>query len=134
SLPGIIVIRFEGAITIADREQAMNQVAGSFNHPATIRVLIDLTQGTAVRASLDETNRFASKVASTYRVLNGRIAYLCKSSDPDPASVEGIAAAKGYFYERFTSEASAIRWLETGLNIDSPLPRGRKAKANHPRG
>ncbi|MDB6163217.1 MAG: hypothetical protein JWL98_649, partial [Xanthomonadaceae bacterium] len=41
SLPGIIVIRFEGAITIADREQAMNQVAGSFNHPATIRVLID---------------------------------------------------------------------------------------------
>lgn len=55
--------------------------------------------------------RHAENLAAGYKAVSGtRIAYLVGATT-GPSSLKMMAASRGYFYQRFTDRAAALRWL-----------------------
>ena len=76
------------------------------------RILVDFRDGWVVPAPFEASNRHAANLARHYTLLGGaRIAYLSNPENREPSPVEQLAAARGYFYQRFTDYKAAVRWL-----------------------
>lgn len=121
SLPGVLQLVFTGPITVAERAQAFEACLAwvESNHPR--RVLVDFTGGWPGPAEREAATRHAENLAKAYTSLGGaRIAYLSGPGQRDPSPIELQAAARGYFYQRFTDRTAALRWL----NWDVPARIG----------
>ena len=121
SLPGVLQLVFTGPITVAERAQAFEACLAWVEADQPRRVLVDFTGGWPGPAEPDAAARHAENLAKAYTSLGGaRIAYLSKPERRDPSPIELQAAARGYFYQRFTDRAAALRWL----NWDVPARIG----------
>jgi hypothetical protein len=128
TLPGIFVVTYQGTVTTQERSCAVEAWSEWSLQPGANGVLLDFTQATVVHGSLEERVDLAKKLASQYRHLPSmRIAYVANLDNDDPVTVEGLAASRGFFFERFTSRASATRWL-LGMQPAAPTgPRERRS-------
>lgn len=121
SLPGVLQLVFTGPITVAERAQAFEACLAWAESKQPRRVLVDFTDGWPAPAEPDAAARHAENLAKAYTSLGGaRIAYLSRPERRDPSPIELQAAARGYFYQRFTDRAAALRWL----NWDAPTRIG----------
>jgi hypothetical protein len=112
SLPGILQLVFTGAISVEERAQALAFCLDWFATHEPRRVLVDFTGGWVVPSDPTATARHAQNLAREYTAFGGaRIAYLSRPEKRDPSPVELQAAARGYFYQRFTDREVALRWL-----------------------
>jgi hypothetical protein len=112
SLPGILQLVFTGAISVDERAEALAFCLAWFATHQPRRVLVDCTAGWTVPSDPDASARHAENLAREYTAFGGaRIAYLSRPEKRDPSPIELRAAARGYFYQRFTDRASALRWL-----------------------
>lgn len=111
SLPDILQLVFTGAISVEERAEALAFCMHWFaEHPR--RVLVDFTEGWTAPSDPDAGARHAENLAREYTALGGaRIAYLSRPEKRDPSPIELRAAARGYFYQRFTDRDAALRWL-----------------------
>ena len=127
-LPGILVVTYEGAVTTRERSRAVQIWSEWSFQPEAKGVLLDFTQATLVPGSLEERIDLAKKLANQYRQLQSmQIAYVTNTGMDDPVTVEGLAATRGFFFERFTSRANATRWL-LGMQPAAPTgPRERRS-------
>jgi hypothetical protein len=116
SLPGILQLVFTGPITVAERAQAFEACLAWVATHKPRRILVDFTGGWPAPSEADATARHAENLAKAYTTLGGaRIAYLSHPEHRDPSPIELQAAARGYFYQRFTDRAAALRWLNWDL-------------------
>lgn len=106
---GVVRVVFSGQVSLQDRADALNAVLQHQAGSSYRKVLIDLGDATLADASSSETLAYASRLASDPVMRGMRIAYIGDASLA--ASVESLAALRGYFYQRFRSQASALRWL-----------------------
>ena len=112
TLPGILHLVFTGPVTVAERAQALETCLAWVAANKPRRMLVDFTDGWAGPAEPEAATRHATNLAQAYTSLGGaRIAYLSKPGHRDPSPIELQAAARGYFYQRFTDRDSALRWL-----------------------
>jgi len=110
-LPDLPVIRvaFDGPVSVQDRADALDAVIHRQAASSYRRLMVDLTGASMNDASTSETIAHVSRLARHPIVRGMRIAYIGDASLS--ASVESLAALRGYFYQRFRSQASALRWL-----------------------
>lgn len=128
TLPGILVITYQGAVNTQERSRAVQIWSEWSFQPEAKGVLLDFTQATLVPGSLEERIDLAKKLANRYRQLPSmKIAYVTTQGSDDPVTVEGLAASRGFFFERFTSKASATRWLLGMQQKDPPDARERRS-------
>lgn len=110
--PGTCKVVYTGAVTIEDRARALDAILDWLREPGHKRVLVDLRNAWAVDGPMDACQRHASNLAREYTDLKGaRFAYLSKPDCAVVSLAEQMAAVRGYFFQRFTDEASALRWL-----------------------
>jgi len=113
SLPGILQLVFTGPITVAERAQAFETCLKWVATHQPRRILVDFTDGWPGPVEPEAAARHAESLAKAYTTLGGaRIAYLSKPEHRKPTPIELQAAARGYFYQRFTDRAAALRWLD----------------------
>jgi len=73
---------------------------------------VDFSAGWVVPSDQEDAARHAENLAREYTTLGGaRIAYLSRREHRTPTPIELQAAARGYFYQRFTDLDAALRWL-----------------------
>lgn len=110
--PGILHIVLSGPVSIADRAAALDAALEWVARSASKRILVDFREGWAIPEPFEASNRHAANLARQYHDFGGaRIAYLSRPEHRDPSPVEQLAAARGYFYQRFTDYRAALRWL-----------------------
>jgi hypothetical protein len=109
----VVLLTYSGPVTIEERAAALQEVLRLLGKTWFNRLLVDFEHGRVVPASFEANNRHAADLARAYAGLPGwRIAYV---SVPDPNTtpiVETLAAARGFYYERFVDKKSALEWLE----------------------
>jgi hypothetical protein len=107
---GIIRVKLTNEITLEDRSAALDKVLAQQAESAYRNVLVDLSDAVLVEASISsEAIAHASRLARDPVVRTMWIAYV---GDPTPGvGIESLAALRGYFYQRFRTQSSAIRWL-----------------------
>lgn len=135
TLPGILLVTFRGPVTTRDRERAMEAGGEQFARSGVTAVLLDFSQATPVPGPLDERLQHAKAVANRYRLVsNVRIAYVTPGGNDDPVTIEAMAAARGYFFERFAGRDAAIAWLQGNPPaVSAPDRERRGAKRDDPR-
>ena len=112
SLPGILQLVFTGPISVEERAQALAACLEWVATHQPRRVLVDFTGGWPSPSDAEAIARHAQNLAHHYTTLGGaRIAYLSKPEHREPSPIELQAAARGYFYQRFTDREAALRWL-----------------------
>ena len=112
ALPGILQLVFTGAIFVEERAAALAFCLDWFTTHEPRRVLVDFTGGWIAPSDAAATARHAENLAREYTAFGGaRIAYLSGPETRSPSPVELQAAARGYFYQRFTDREAALRWL-----------------------
>ena len=110
-LPELSVVRavFTGKVLLQDRGAALSALIRLQAESSFRNVLVDIMDASLADASNAETFEYAMRLAREPVTRYVRIAYV---GDMSPgASVECLAASRGYFYQRFRSQASALRWL-----------------------
>ena len=105
----VIEAVFSGNVTIAERTGAMHAIAKCSQGSGATRLLANFRQACPAPASDEETIVYASQLASEPTLRRMAIAYV--GSPEQTASVEMVAAVRGYFYQRFATEEAALRWL-----------------------
>jgi hypothetical protein len=110
---GVIRIVFSGPVYIEDRARALREILEGLSSSGSKFILVDFRAAWLVAASAEASDRHAANLAREYQQWSGaRIAYLSGPEDRRPASpVEQLAAMRGYYYQRFTDEGAAMRWL-----------------------
>lgn len=110
-LPELPVIRvvLQGRVSLQHRIEALDEVISRQSTSSYRKLLVDLSGATMADATTSETVAHASRLARHPTVRGMRIAYVGEASLS--ASVESLAALRGYFYQRFRTQASALRWL-----------------------
>lgn len=117
SLPGVLQLVLTGPVSIAERAQALEACLAWLDEGHPRRILVDFTDGSTTPHAPDDAARHAANLAAAFTSLGGaRIAYLSRPERRDPSPIELQAAARGYFYQRFTDRDAALRWL----NWDAP--------------
>ncbi len=112
SIAGGLHIVLSGPVSVEDRAAALAAALEWLPHSGANRILVDFRDGWAVPAPFETSNRHAANLARHYQVLGGaRIAYVSNPENRDSSPVEQLAAARGYFYQRFTDYKAAVRWL-----------------------
>jgi len=111
-LPGaaVISVRFFGTATLSERAAAMEDVVQRQVESRARKLLVDLAHAQLVDASNAETFEYATRLAREPVIRGMRIAYVGDCARA--ASIETLAALRGYFYQRFPTRAAAMRWLE----------------------
>jgi hypothetical protein len=121
SLPGGLHIVLSGPVSVEDRAGALAAALEWLPRNGPKRILVDFRDGWAAPAPFEASNRHAANLARHYTELGGaRIAYLSRPEHRDPSPVELLAAARGYFYQRFTDHAAALHWL--GIDVETAAP------------
>lgn len=111
--PGVLHVVLSGPVSVQDRAAALQAALGWLTESGSKRVLVDFREGWAIAEPFEASNRHAANLARHYHVMGGaRIAYLSRPETRDPSPVEQLAAARGYFYQRFTDYNAALRWLK----------------------
>jgi hypothetical protein len=106
---------FSGEGSLQDRSAALAALLKLHAESSCRNVLVDLADASLLDASNGETLDHASRLAREPVIRYMRIAYV---GNPSPgASVECLAAARGYFYQRFRSQASALMWLRSDREL-----------------
>lgn len=108
----VVAVTYSGAVTIEQRVAALQDVLLLLNDRSFSGVLVDFEHGWVVPAPFDANNRHAANLASAYRNFRGlRIAYVSVLAPNSVPIVETLAAARGFFYERFQSKKLALQWI-----------------------
>ena len=105
----VIAAVFSGTVTISDRFEAMQAIVRCSEQTGAMRLLADFRQARTEAASQAETVAYAERLADKLGTRKMTIAYV--GSPEQTAGVETVAALRGYFYQRFPDEESALRWL-----------------------
>lgn len=106
---GVIVVKLSGSVALRDRAEALEALLQLQARTACRKVLVDLADAALVDSSNAETFEHAARLARDPVMRGLRIAYVGDAGSA--ISVESLAALRGYFYQRFRSRASALRWL-----------------------
>ena len=106
---GVICVQLSGAIEVQQRLDAFDALLDLQARTRCRKVLVDLSDAVLVDGSPVETLDHAARLARSSVMQGLRIAYI---GGPESAtSVESLAALRGYFFQRFRSRESALRWL-----------------------
>ncbi len=112
SVQEMLKLTFTGPVTIDDRAAALREFVTWLGDTGFRKVLVDFRHGWTLPADLEASKRHAANLAREYASLKGaRIAYVSGPEPRSPSPVEMLAAAHGYFYERFTDIEAAMKWL-----------------------
>jgi len=112
TFPGILRLVLSGPVSVADRAQALQAVLAWLPQHSPRRILVDFLNGWPAPSDPQDAARHAENLAREYTTLGGaRIAYLSRPEHRTPTPIELQAAARGYFYQRFTDLDAALRWL-----------------------
>ena len=107
--PGVVRVAFTGEVSLQERAEALDAVLRCQAASACRNVLVDLADARLADASASETVAYVSRLAREPAMRAMRIAYVGDAWSA--SSVESLAALRGYFYQRFRSQAAALRWL-----------------------
>lgn len=125
ALPGVFQAVFYGDVTIEERALALDHSVQWIRQDKPHRILLDFTEARVVAGSPEATIRHATNLAHEYNVVRGvRIAYVSRFSPQRSEAVELMAAARGYFYQRFTDRAFALDSLFVGETAPVATPPG----------
>jgi hypothetical protein len=118
-----LAVRLIGAVSIQDRVAGLEEGLQKLEQTGFKRILVDLRHGSMQEAPLEAWNRHATNLTRMFCDLNSpRIAYVYDvGGGPTPAEV--LAAARGYYFERFTDIDVALRWLEGEVIEHFAVPR-----------
>lgn len=105
----VIEAVFSGTVTIAERIDAMHAIARCSARSGATRLMVNFRHACHDPGSHAETVAYAEQLASEPTLRRMTIAYV--GSPEQTASVEMVAAVRGYFYQRFATEDAALRWL-----------------------
>ena len=107
-----ISIAITSQVTMDERGAALRDVVALLETTGYKCVLVDFRNGATLAATAAVKQRHATELARQYTARFGvRLAYVSKSTAFDENAVESLAAAYGYFYERFTDVDRALQWL-----------------------
>jgi hypothetical protein len=104
-----IRVVFSGAVTVAERFRAMTEIVALQQQTQYAKLLADFRHATVVATSQEETSTYATRLAQELPPHRMKIAYVGEATQT--ASVEALAALRGYFYQRFRTPGEAMRWL-----------------------
>ena len=108
---GLILVRYFDRVPVAQRAAAMDRTRVILGATGLRRILIDFDDATAPAEPLQETNAFATRVATDALLRECRIAFVGAASNRFNATLELLADNRHYAFRRFHSRPPAIEWL-----------------------
>ncbi|MFL6591568.1 MAG: hypothetical protein ACJ8GK_02520 [Luteimonas sp.] len=105
----VIDLVFSGLVTIPERLQAMKAVVTASRTNGFTRLLADFSQANMRVEAHSDVLEYAERLALEPTLHKMAIAYV--GTQEQTAGVEGVAALRGYFFQRFFTREAALRWL-----------------------
>ena len=106
----VIDVAFSGPVTVRERFEAMQAVVAAARTRGFKRVLADFSDARAKGHPQSEVLNYAVRLAGEPTLHKMAIAYV--GTQDQTGGVEGVAALRGYFYQRFSTRDAALRWLQ----------------------
>lgn len=126
----LVTVTFSGAVDIAERSSAWNDMAKTIEALGNCRILLDFQSASVKVDEFQVSQVFARQVTDFGRAKERRVAYLCRHGAHVNMVVETLANARGLALERFDDRAEAMGWLLSDRPDQAPpattLPRGAK--------
>ncbi len=105
----VIRVTFEGALHVHQRSRALDEVLRQHAASGFRRLLVDIARAVPLEDCAGDAWAHAARLAREPALRDMRIAYVGESACGE--SVESLAALRGFFYQRFRTQASALVWL-----------------------
>jgi hypothetical protein len=107
----IIEVRYFDLVTVAERAAAMDETLVILGATSLRRIAIDFNDARAGIEAFQDTNAFATRVATNALLRQCRIAFVGAASNRFNVVLETLSDARGYGFRRFFDRPSAIAWL-----------------------
>ncbi|MGH8076744.1 MAG: hypothetical protein ACREPE_05395 [Lysobacter sp.] len=107
----MIDVRYFDRVTVAERAAAMDETLVILRESALRRIAIDFNDARAGSDFFQDTNAFATRVATNALLRECRIAFVGAATNRFNAVLESLSDARGYSFQRFFDRAAAIVWL-----------------------
>lgn len=104
-------LRYHGLVSVAHRFQAWAEAKPMLLESGVRRILVDLTQATAVPGPVTEFSAFVARLASEPVLLESRTAFVAPRAHYINHLIEVLADARHYPFSRFTDREQALAWL-----------------------
>ena len=108
----MVTAKFEGDVALAERCDAVAEIASAARILDATRILIDFTAARLKGASVDMTIRFARALSSNEALRQCLVAYVLPEAHGFEPAIEIFARGRGFAAERFASRTEAVAWLE----------------------
>lgn len=109
----LIDVRYRGSVSVADRLDAFRQSLALLGGTGYRRLLIDYLDAQHQLGTFDQINAFASTISNDPVLRQCRIAFVGNRSQQFNATVETLADARRYPFQRFFDRTAALAWLLT---------------------
>jgi hypothetical protein len=116
-----ITVTFSGAVDIAERSCAWEEMTSAIDSFGNCRILLDFMAATVAADDFQTSRTFARRVTYFAGVEGRRVAYLCPPGAHVNKVVEVLVDARGLTIERFNDRVEALRWLLSDLPDQKPL-------------
>lgn len=107
----LIDVRYFDRVTIAQRAAAMDETLEILRETEIRRIAIDFDEARGGSDPFQDTNAFATRVATDALLRQCRIAFVGTATNRFNAVLETLSDARGYGFRRFFDRPSAIAWL-----------------------
>lgn len=107
----LIDVRYFDRVTIAQRSAAMDETLVILRETDLRRIAIDFDEARVGSDLFQDTNAFATRVATEPLLRQCRIAFIGAASNRFNAVLEPLSDARGYGFRRFFDRTSALAWL-----------------------
>lgn len=107
----LVDVRYFDRVTIAQRAAAMDETLVILRETAIRRIAIDFDEARAGSDPFQDTNAFATRIATHALLRQCRIAFVGAATNRFNAVLETLSDGRGYGFRRFYDRNEAIAWL-----------------------
>jgi hypothetical protein len=119
---GLTVCTMWGLVWVEERHRALDEVVAQMEEGRPYRILVDMIGASCASDMLDDSARFASRLAGEKRLKGCRIAYLYPNNARINTAVEKLAEAREFRFRRFSTTTDALDWLLSPPTRLKPAP------------
>lgn len=107
----LVNVRYFDRVTVAQRGAAMDETLVILGESDLRCIVIDFDEALTGSDLFQDTNAFATRVATEPMLRQCRIAFVGAATNRFNNVLEPLSDARGYGFKRFFDRPSAIAWL-----------------------
>jgi hypothetical protein len=133
----LLIVRYSGAVTVAERQAAAEHVLGEATSPDLRRVLLDYRRATSFATDVASNRKRALYRPGMLGGRRARVAWLVTYDHQLDPTVERLLHDQGVPNHRFRDQDAAMRWLlepDAEAQSDAPASAGFTPAPGKPTG